>query len=128
MSLLHKMFLPSYCLMVWWWLHMKGWLLANVSNKETVGGICSNLAYFVLIWNISNISFQKRILNFNFFFSSKFKFDRVHGKMLNDTHLKVIYINYIRARKFEIEVIPPSIFVIKTPHYDSVLCSQSSDH
>ena len=38
---------PSYCLMVWSWLQMKGQLLANVSNKETEGGIHSYLAWIL---------------------------------------------------------------------------------
>ena len=33
-SVLHKMFLLPYYLMVWWWLQMKARQLANVSNKE----------------------------------------------------------------------------------------------
>ena len=35
---------PSYYLMVWWWLQMKGQSLANASNKETEGGNRSNVA------------------------------------------------------------------------------------
>ena len=50
----------------------------------------SNIAYFAHIWNISNIAWDKKSLRFNLSFTSKFKFDRVHGKMLKDTHLKVI--------------------------------------
>ena len=34
-SILHKMFVLSYCLTVMWKLQMKNWLLVNVSNKET---------------------------------------------------------------------------------------------
>ena len=33
-SVLHKIFLLCYCLIVWWWLQMKGQLLANVSNRK----------------------------------------------------------------------------------------------
>ena len=43
-----KFFSPAIAL-VWWWLQMKGWLLANVSNKETEGGIHSNLGCFINI-------------------------------------------------------------------------------
>ena len=86
-SILHTVFLRSYYLMVWWWLQMKGRLLAK---KEIQGDIRSNIAYIVHIWNISNIACYKKSLKFNLLFISKFKFDRVHGKMLNDTHLKVI--------------------------------------
>ena len=34
-SILHKMFLLSHCLIVWWKLQMNGRLLANTSDKET---------------------------------------------------------------------------------------------
>ena len=34
-SITHKMFLLFHCLIAWWWLKMKVWLLSNVSNKET---------------------------------------------------------------------------------------------
>ena len=51
-------------------------------------------AYFVHIGNISNIACRKESLKFNLLFISKFRFDRVHGKMLNDTHLMVIKLNY----------------------------------
>ena len=54
---------------------MKGQLLANVSDKETEGGICFNLAYFVHIWNISTIARHKESLGFNIVFLSKFRFD-----------------------------------------------------
>ena len=50
----HSYLLP-YCSMLWWWLQMQSVLLANVSNKETLGDIHPNLAYFIHIWNISNI-------------------------------------------------------------------------
>ena len=61
------------------------------------GGIRSNLAYFVHIWNISNIACHKESLKFNLFFISKFRFDWVHGKMLNDTHLMVMKIKYVEG-------------------------------
>ena len=77
---------------------MKGRLLANVSNKET-GGIHFNLAYFVHIWNISNITCYKASLKSSLLFISKFRFDLVHGKMLNDTYLKVRKINYVGDRE-----------------------------
>ena len=62
--------------MVWWWLHMKGRLLTNILNKERLRDIRSNLACFVHIWNISNIS-----VKFNFSFISKFRFDCCHRKI-----------------------------------------------
>lgn len=34
-SIPHIMFLLFHCLIAWWWLKMKVWLLSNVSNKET---------------------------------------------------------------------------------------------
>ena len=84
------MFLLSYCFMIWWWLQMKGRLFANVSKKEMEGDIRSNIAYFVHNWSISNNACHKKKLKFNLFSISKFKFDRVHGKMLNNTHFKRI--------------------------------------
>lgn len=42
-SILHKMFLLSSCLIVWWWLQLKGRLLANVLNKEREWVVRSNL-------------------------------------------------------------------------------------
>ena len=62
-------------------------------------GICSDTAYFVYIRSISSIAEHKKSLKINFFFVSKFKFDRVYGKMVNDTRFRVIYINYIRDTK-----------------------------
>ena len=50
-SILHKMFLNSYCLMVWWWLQMKGRLLANVSNKETEW-VFAQILHFSFIFKI----------------------------------------------------------------------------
>ena len=47
----------------------------------------SNLAYFAHIWNISDISCHNMSLKLNLLFISKFRFDWVHGKMLNNTHL-----------------------------------------
>ena len=38
-SILHKLFLLSYWLMVWWCLQMKGRLLANVSKNENIRGV-----------------------------------------------------------------------------------------
>ena len=74
---------------------MKSRLLANVSDKETEG-------IFALISHTSPVSEIFQILNchreslkFNFLFISKFRFDWVHGKMLNDTYLMVIKINYV---------------------------------
>ena len=52
-SILHKMFLLSLCLIVW--LQMKDRLLANVSNKEMEGGIWSNLACFLSTLEIFQI-------------------------------------------------------------------------
>ena len=69
----------------------KGRLLPNVSNKETDGGIRYNLfAYFVHIWNISNIACHKELSNLNLLFISKFRFDWVHRKMVNDIHLMIV--------------------------------------
>ena len=59
-SILHKMILYSYCLMVWWWLQIKNLLFANFSKKIIQGGIGSNVSYFVHIWNISNIACHKK--------------------------------------------------------------------
>ena len=86
----------SYCLTGWWWLQKKDQLVAK---KKMLEGICSNTAYFVYIRSISNIAEHKKSLKFNFFFISKFKLDRVYGKMVNDTRFRVIYIYYIRDTK-----------------------------
>ena len=43
-----------------------------------------NIAYFVHALNISNIPSHKNSLNSTFFIS-EFRFDQVHGKMLDDT-------------------------------------------
>ena len=67
-SILYKMFLLSYCFMVWWFLQIKSRLLANVSKKEMEGNICSNIAYFVHIWYNSNIACHKKPLKFNLSF------------------------------------------------------------
>ena len=42
--------------MVWLWLQIKNRLVANTSNKEIKGGICSNLACLVRVGSISNIA------------------------------------------------------------------------
>ena len=57
--ILRKMFLLWHCLIVLWWLQMKILLLEFVSNKKTESDICSNLAYLVHVWNISNIACHK---------------------------------------------------------------------
>ena len=64
--LLH--FLLYYCSVLWLWLQIKVLLLPNISNKKTQGNICSNLAYFVHIWNISNIAGHKMSLKSNLLF------------------------------------------------------------
>ena len=97
--ILHKMFLLSYCLMVWWCLQMKIRVLANVSKKKTQWTIQSNLLYFIHNWNISNITSLKNSLKFNLFIF-KFGFDWVHEKMLNDTNLKIIRTKYVRDTKW----------------------------
>ena len=87
-SILDKIFLLLYSFMVSWWL-MKGWLLVNVSNVEKEVYICSKLVYFVHIWMFFKIRVvMKNYEKFYFLFISKFRFDRVQVKMLNDTHLK----------------------------------------
>ena len=92
---LQKMFLLSFCLMVWWWLQMKVWLLVNVSKKEMQGNIRSNIAFFVHIWNISNIACHKKSLKFILFFISKFKFDLVHCKKLKGTLMQIWKFRYM---------------------------------
>ena len=67
----------------------EGLIASKCFKKRNVRGICSNISYFVHIRNISNIACHEKSLKFNLFFISKFKFDRVQGKMFNDTHLKV---------------------------------------
>ena len=53
------------------------------------GDIHSNIADFVRVWNISNIVCHKKSLKFKLFFISKFKFDRVHGKILKGTLMQI---------------------------------------
>ena len=67
--------------------------------QEIFGDIGSNIANFVHTSNISNIVCHKKLLKFHPLLISKFKFGLVHGKMLNDTHLKVIKINYSKYTK-----------------------------
>ena len=57
-----------YCSVLWLWLKIKVLLLSNISNKKTQGSICSNLAYFVHIWNISKIAGHKMSLKSNLLF------------------------------------------------------------
>ena len=71
----HKMFPLYSCLMVCLWLKMRVQLLANVSNKETKGNVCSNLVYFVHIWNISIITSSEILLKLKFLFIFQFRFD-----------------------------------------------------
>lgn len=47
-----RIFLLTYCLMVWWWLQMKGPLLANVSKKRKFREI---LPLISRIWSIFEI-------------------------------------------------------------------------
>ena len=84
-----KIFLFFLChwLIFIWWLQMKGRCHA------------SNLACFARILNISDIAIHKRLLKFKFPCNFKFKFDWVHWKMLNCTHLNVKWINYVRDTK-----------------------------
>ena len=55
---------------------MKGWLLTNVSNKE-IGrrDIGSNLEYLVHVSKVSNITGNKKSLNFNPLYIFKFRCD-----------------------------------------------------
>ena len=68
--------------------------LANVSNKETEEVFALTL-HTLSTSEISNIACHKKSLKFSLLFISKLRFDPVHGKMLNDTHLMVIKINYV---------------------------------
>ena len=74
-------------------------LLDNLVMVTNEGSIRSNLAYFVHVWNISNIVCHKESLKFSLLFISKFRFDWVHEEMLNDTYLMIIKINYSRDTK-----------------------------
>ena len=73
----------SCSLMVWKWLQVKGQFPMNVRKKEMYG-------IFAWIFHVSFIfvSSYEKSLKFNLLYKSKFRFDRVHGKMVNDTHLK----------------------------------------
>ena len=55
-SIVYKIFLLSYFSMVWWWLQVKGRLLAYISNKETQGDISCNPTSFAHARNPSNIA------------------------------------------------------------------------
>ena len=79
-----------------WSLQRKGRLLPNVSGKEIMrvsgkinGNKRSNLAYFVCIWNISNISSHKKLLKLSSLFIFMLRLDWVYREMLKDTYLKV---------------------------------------
>ena len=62
---------------------------------------CWNGGIFALISHTLSISkiffpYYKQWLKFKLFLISKFRFDRVHGKMLHDTHLMVKYLKYFK--------------------------------
>ena len=86
-SALPKMFLLSYCLMVWWWLQMKARLFANVSKKEMYG-VFALILCISLIFKYFNIACNNKYLKFNLFFISKFKFDRFDGRSYKGTALR----------------------------------------
>lgn len=66
-----KIFLLSYCLIVWRWLRININCLQIIQITKCRENICSNLAYFTHIWSISNIIGHKKPLKFNLFsFSS----------------------------------------------------------
>ena len=69
--------------MVWKWLQVKGQFPVNVWKKELYG-------IFAWIFHVSFIfvSSYEKSLKFNLLYKSKFRFDWVHEKMVNDTHLK----------------------------------------
>ena len=67
---------------------MNGLFLARVWNNKTSGNIFSFLECIVHIGNILSITGNKGPINMVLIF--KFQFDKVHGKMLNDPHLKVL--------------------------------------
>ena len=87
---LHIHFNPSQNISTILLLHGLMMVINERGEWEGGGLFCSNIARFVHIWNLSNIACYKNSLKFNLFFVSKFKVDRAQGKMLNDTHLKVI--------------------------------------
>ena len=59
-----------------------------------------NFPTVMIIFEKFQISFNtKKSLKFKLCFICKFRLDRVHGKMLHDTHLKIIWFNYIRDTK-----------------------------
>lgn len=98
-SILLKMFFLSQCSVILWWLQIKDRLLTNVRNKEIWGNITSNLGYLVFIRSISDIASNNKSLKFNLLSIFKFRFDRVHKKMLNDAYLTGIWMDHVRDIK-----------------------------
>ena len=98
-SILLKMFFLSQCSVILWWLQIKDRLLTNVRNKEIWGNITSNLGYLVFIRSISDIASNNKSLKFNLLSIFKFRFDRVHKKMLNDAYLTGIWMDHVRDTK-----------------------------
>ena len=70
----------------------EGSITGKCFNKETEGIFALILHNFSHIWNTSNIACHQESLEFDLLFISKFRFDWVLGKMLNDTHLMVMKI------------------------------------
>ena len=72
----------------------------SMFQEKKFKGVFTLILRISFIFEIFQISLAiKKSLKFNLFFISKFKFDRVHGKMFNNTDLKVIQIDYIKDTK-----------------------------
>ena len=72
----------------------------QIFQKKKCRGMFALILRILFIFEIFQISLAiKKSSKFNLFFISKFKFDRAHKKILNDTHLKVIKVNDNRDTK-----------------------------
>ena len=81
---LHIHFNPSQNLSTILFLNGSVMVTIVFQKIKCKGVLALNIAYFLHALNISNIPRHKKSLNSTFFIS-EFRFDQVHGKMLDDT-------------------------------------------
>ena len=62
-------------------------------QKGKCKGVFALILRISFIYEIFQISLAVKFIKIQTFVISKFKLDRVHGKILSDTYLKLIYIN-----------------------------------
>ena len=70
----------------------EGSIVCKCFKKRNVN-VRFNIAYFVHIWNIAC---HKKSLTFNLFFISKFKFDRVYGKILKYIQVSLLKPSFVK--------------------------------